>query len=227
MKPEFLDKILGEVVVETWKNRVLRRNTINTDEIRKPLYFSLGAECLDNGALGLRTLTRALVRSHRDGPLFVGTELFNSLHKSDQDRFLDEYAKVGAGIILMGAEYILAGEIDRFSELTFCNWHNNAVDKTFVPSLTPGRNYPYPTPQDREAMLKANKEDETNLSLVSEKLRALPLFTQETVYLMGIVPALERTVSPFLVKVAAELKPFQQARNQIFPLRNSLVPKTL
>lgn len=216
------DSVWEEINIAAWRDIVLRRNADNKKEVHRSFYYSLGAECLDAGSIGLGSLSRYLASQGNNEPLFVGSESLKSMNKSIQTRFLDDYAKVAGGIILMGADHILAGEDDLFSDLTFCNWHNESVDRTFVTKLKQGGANPYPTQQDRKEMLKIHKEDETNLSFIGPSIKALPLFAQENLQAMGITATLEDRIRPFLMKVANEIRPFQNARRSIFSHKFSL-----
>lgn len=226
MNTEAINLALGEITVQAWRNQILRRNSANDAEVHRPLYYSLAAECRDNGSAGLRSLTRKLVAEGCEGTLLVGSELFKTIPEWAQRRFLNNYAKVVAGIVLMGADHILAGEGDFFSNRTFWNWHNKAVEGTFIPEFRQGEIYhPYPTDGDREEMLRSHKEDETNLALIGDKVTALPLFVQENINTLGILAPMQNGIRPFLKKVAEELKPYQLVRATIN--RSIVVPNNL
>lgn len=206
--------------VGAWKMRTIERNLQDKKQgLRRTLYYSLGAELIEDGARGLKRMSKWLSDIGEERGVYPSSASYRDFQlcfPERAQRFLDDYSKVWAEIVLESSEEILCGNEYRISGMKICTMHNTATEGTLIPIIHPLQGvYPYVKANEREGLLKVHREDETNVSLIGNHLAKLPLLLQEYLEYAHVVPTISSRIQPFARRIANELKPIQQQRNKI------------
>lgn len=206
--------------IGAWKIRIVERNLQDKKQgLARSLYYSLAAELIDDGARGLIRMSKWLAAQGEEKGVYPGSATYRDFQlcfPGKAQRFLDDYSKIWAGIVLECSEEILCGNEERISGVKICAMHNWATEGTLVPTIRPLEGiYPYIRPEEKEALLKVHKEDKTNVSLVGTKLSKLPNLLQEYLEYARVVPNISSRIQPFARRLANELMPIQEQHNKM------------